>query len=504
ENLPVEDPRPRQFEFARFNLPYTVMSKRKLTLLVSEGHVEGWDDPRMPTIAGYRRRGVRPTAIRRIMEEVGVSKSSSVVDPTFIASVIRDDLNTEAPRVMAVLDPIEVVIEGEVPPETIDGSYWPHDVPKEGTRPMPFSGRLFIERTDFAIEPPKGFRRLAPGRAVRLRYAHVITCTGYDTNEAGEVTQVRVSIDPSVPRGKVPEGTKVSATIHWVDAETSKTACVRLYDRLFTVEHPGDDWREQLNPESLVVKEAQVEASLADAKPGERVQFERTGFFIVDEDATPERLVFNRIVPLKDSYRPKIEPPPPTSKKPKVKKGKTKTVRPLTEVGERLVGQGLSNSEAATLQDHPGLLGLFEAALATHDNPKGIASWVANELARVVKDRPIEDLPFDGSAIGKLVALEDADKISHAMGKQVLDSMLAEGGDPEAIMAAKGLRLITDPAIIEPVVAQLVADHPDRVQAHRSGRDMSGFFIGQVLKHFDRSAKPQIVQDLVGSALADD
>ncbi|MEN0068549.1 MAG: glutamine--tRNA ligase, partial [Myxococcota bacterium] len=199
ENLPIEQPVPRQFEFARFVLPYTVMSKRKLTLLVQEGHVTGWDDPRMPTIAGYRRRGVRPEAILRVFEEVGVSKANSVVEPSFVESVIRDDLNPEAPRVMTVLDPIEVVIEGEVPEETLDASYWPHDVPKEGTRPVPFSGRVFIERSDFAVDPPKGFKRLAPGRAVRLRYAYVITCTGHETDDAGNVTRIRASIDRSVP-----------------------------------------------------------------------------------------------------------------------------------------------------------------------------------------------------------------------------------------------------------------------------------------------------------------
>ncbi|MEO0604024.1 MAG: glutamine--tRNA ligase/YqeY domain fusion protein [Myxococcota bacterium] len=502
ENLPIDDPLPRQFEFARFVLPYTVMSKRKLTLLVEEGHVTGWDDPRMPTIAGYRRRGVRPEAILRVFEEVGVSKANSVVEPSFVESVIRDDLNTEAPRVMAVLDPIEVVIEGDVPEETLDASYWPHDVPKEATRPVPFSGRVFIERSDFAVDPPKGFKRLAPGRAVRLRYAYVITCTGHETDDAGNVMRIRASIDRSVPRGSAPEGTKVHATIHWVDAATSRPAEVRLYDRLFAVEFPTDDWREQLDPKSLVTVQARVEASLASASTGDRVQFERTGFFVVDEDSTRDALVFNRIVSLRDSYRPKTKPPAKTGAKPKKKAKKTKTVRALDEVGERLVGLGLSNSEAATLQDQPELLALFEAARQAHDNPKGIASWVVSDIARVAKDQSVADLPFDGAAIGKLVALEDADRISHAMGKTVLETLLAEGGDPEAIVEAKGLRLVSDPAVIEPVVAEIVSANPDKVEAHRSGRNMSGFFVGQVLARFDRAAKPQVVQELVARALA--
>ncbi|MEM6929289.1 MAG: glutamine--tRNA ligase/YqeY domain fusion protein, partial [Myxococcota bacterium] len=431
-NLPIEQPVPRQFEFARFVLPYTVMSKRKLTLLVQEGHVTGWDDPRMPTIAGYRRRGVRPEAILRVFEEVGVSKANSVVEPSFVESVIRDDLNPEAPRVMTVLDPIEVVIEGEVPEETLDASYWPHDVPKEGTRPGPFSGRVFIERSDFAVDPPKGFKRLAPGRAVRLRYAYVITCTGHETDDAGNVTRIRASIDRSVPRGRAPEGTKVHATIHWVDAATSLPAEVRLYDRLFEVEFPGDDWRDQLNPKSLVSLQARAEASLASASVGHRVQFERTGYFVVDEDSETGGLVFNRIVALRDSYRPKTQPsaapkaasaePPKGASKTNKKAKKTKTVRPLDEVGEGLVALGLSNSEAATLQDQPELLALFESAREAHDNPKGIASWVVSEIARVAKDRSVADLPFEGAAIGRLVALEDADRISHAMGKTVLET----------------------------------------------------------------------------------
>ncbi len=502
--LPIEHTPPRQFEFARFVLPYTVMSKRKLTLLVEEGHVTGWDDPRMPTIAGYRRRGVRPEAILKVFDQVGVSKANSVVEASFVESVIRDDLNTEAPRVMAVLDPLEIVIDGDVPEETLDASYWPHDVPKEGTRAVPFSGRVFIERSDFAVDPPKGFKRLAPGRAVRLRYAHVITCTGHETDAEGNVTRVTASIDRSVPRGTAPEGTKVHATIHWVDAETSLPAEVRLYDRLFDVEFPDDNWREQLDERSLVTVEARVESSLAGATVGDRFQFERTGFFVVDPDTTDQRLVFNRIVALRDSYRPKATPPAPTPKpkKDKKTKKKEKTVRPLDEVGERLVELGLSNSEAATLQDQPDLLAFFESARQTHDNPKGIASWVVSTIAAVVKDQPLEQLPFDGSAIGKLVALEDEDRISHAMGKTVLETMLTEGGDPEAIVEAKGLRLVSDPAIIEPVVAELVAANPDKVAAHRSGRDMSGFFVGQVLARFDRAAKPQVVQELVAAALA--
>jgi len=501
-NLPIEPPAPRQFEFARFNLPYTVMSKRKLTLLVQEGHVGGWDDPRMPTIAGFRRRGVRPEAIRRVMEEVGVSKTNSVVDPGFVESVIRDDLNTVAPRVMAVLDPLEVVIEGDPPPETLEGSYWPRDVPREGTRALPFSGRLFIDRSDFEVDPPRGFKRLAPGRAVRLRYAYVITCTGHETDDEGRVTRVRATIDRSVPRGSAPEGTKVHATIHWVDAATAIDAEVRLYDRLFDVPHPDDDWRDQLNPTSLVTVDARVEASLASVSVGDRFQFERTGFFVVDPDTTGERPVFDRIVALRDSYRPKEEsaPTPPPKKKPKPPK-QPKTVRELDEVGEGLVALGLSSSEAATLQDQPDLLALFEQAREAHDNPKGIASWVAHDLARVSKERPVAELPFDGAAIGRLVALEDADRISHAMGKTVLEQMLADGGDPEAIVEARGLRLVSDPAVIEPVVTEIVAANPDKVEMHRSGRDMSGFFVGQVLKRFDRNAKPQVVQELVAAAL---
>jgi len=305
-------PRTQQTEFARLNLDYTVLSKRKLIQLVRQGHVSGWDDPRMPTIAGLRRRGVTPEAIRRFCDLVGVAKTDSRVDIDKLEYCIRDDLNTRAPRVLAVLRPLKVVItnypEGQV--EQLDASYWPHDVPKEGSRSVPFSRTIYIEREDFMEDPPKKFFRLAPGREVRLRYAYFITCTDVVKDPAtGEVLELRCTYDPATRGGDSPDGRKVKGTIHWVSAEHSLPCEVRLYDRLFSAPDPdeveeGQDFTANLNPASLVtLTESRVEPSVTADSPGSRYQFERQGYFVSDAvDSKAGSLVFNRTVTLRDSW----------------------------------------------------------------------------------------------------------------------------------------------------------------------------------------------------------
>jgi glutaminyl-tRNA synthetase len=310
EHLPVPA-RPRQIEFARLNLTYTVMSKRKLLELVQEGHVSGWDDPRMPTIVGMRRRGYTPEAIRAFCERIGVAKRENTVDVAQLEHAVREDLNAHAPRVMGVLRPLRVVIENypDGRSEEVDVVNNPED-PSAGTRKVPFSRVLYIERDDFREDPPKKFFRLAPGREVRLRCAYLITCTGAIKDPAtGEITELRCTYDPATRGGDAPDGRKVKATLHWVSAAHAVDADVRLYDRLFNVEEPGaaGDFRADLNPNSLeVVRDCKVEPSLASAAPGARFQFERIGYFCVDRDSTPARPVFNRTVTLKDSWA-KIE-----------------------------------------------------------------------------------------------------------------------------------------------------------------------------------------------------
>ena len=300
--------RPRQIEFARLNLTYTVLSKRRLLQLVQEGSVSGWDDPRMPTISGIRRRGYTPESIRNFADRIGVAKRDSIVDVALLEHCIREDLNKTAPRVMAVLRPLKVVIEnypdGLV--EQLEAINNPED-PTAGTREVPFSRELYIERDDFMENPPPKFYRLAPGREVRLRYGFFIRCVGVVKDENGEVIELRCTYDPETRGGNSQDGRKVKATMHWVSAPNSIPAEVRLYDRLFTVENPGGqegDFKEYLNPHSLeVITNARLEPGLADAEPGSRWQFERLGYFCVDtRDSNPERLVFNRTVTLKDEW----------------------------------------------------------------------------------------------------------------------------------------------------------------------------------------------------------
>ncbi len=302
---------PRQIEFARLNLTYTVMSKRKLLQLVEGGHVAGWDDPRMPTIAGLRRRGYTSEAMRDFADRIGVAKTDSTIDVALLEHCIRDDLNKSAPRVMAVLNPLRVVIdnypEGTI--EQLEAINNPED-PGGGTREVPFSRVIYIERDDFREDPPRQFFRLAPGREVRLRYAYLITCVRVLKDErTGEITEVHCTYDPATRGGNTPDGRKVKGTIHWVSADDAVPAEIRLYDRLFTVESPADEenFRSVLNPHSLQVVTGYVEPSLASATPGSRYQFERLGYFCTDmKDSLKGRLVFNRTIALRDSWA-KIE-----------------------------------------------------------------------------------------------------------------------------------------------------------------------------------------------------
>jgi glutaminyl-tRNA synthetase len=298
---------PRQIEFARLNLTYTVMSKRKLFQLVAEQHVQGWDDPRMPTISGLRRRGFTPEAIRRFCDEIGVAKRENMIDVGLLEFCVREDLNARAPRAMAVLRPLKIVLENypEGQTENFDVARHP-DAAAMGTRQVPFGREIYIEREDFMEEPPKKFFRLAPGREVRLRGAYLITCQSVVTNDQGDVVELRCTYDPATRGGDAPDGRKVKATLHWVSAAHAVEAEVRLYDRLFAVENPGagqSDFLTQINPGALqVLTGCKLESSLASAELGERFQFERLGYFCKDRDSRPSRPVFNRTVTLRDSW----------------------------------------------------------------------------------------------------------------------------------------------------------------------------------------------------------
>jgi glutaminyl-tRNA synthetase len=368
DTLPFPDP-PRQTEFARLNLTYTVMSKRKLLELVERKLVAGWDDPRLPTLAGLRRRGFTPAAIRDFCDRIGVAKANSTVDVTLLEHCQREDLNPQAPRVLCVLRPLKLVIENypESRVEELDAPFYPHDVPKEGSRKVPFSRVLFIEQDDFAEQPPKGFHRLSPGREVRLRYAYLVRCVDVVKDPAsGEIVEVRCTYDPETRGGSAPDGRKVPGTLHWVSAEHSVPVEVRLYDRLFKVERPDlaeGPFEESLNPGSLeVLAGSRLEPAAADPALGERLQFERQGYFFRDPiDATPDRPVFNRIVQLRDSWALEVQkqapaavaaPQPVEPRAPKVQEAKTAV---------------LSDDEDALLEQlRPGLLPVVQDVLAAY------------------------------------------------------------------------------------------------------------------------------------------
>ncbi|MGA7433276.1 MAG: glutamine--tRNA ligase/YqeY domain fusion protein [Xanthobacteraceae bacterium] len=303
-NLPVPS-HPHQYEFARLNLTYTVLSKRVLTELVRGGYVLGWDDPRMPTLAGLQRRGVPPAALRDFVKRIGVAKANSTVDVGMFEFSIREHLNKTAPRRMAVLRPLKVTIENypEGQSEEVEAVNHPED-PAAGTRRVRFGRELFIERDDFMENPPKKFFRLSPGTEVRLRYAYFITCREVVKNAAGEVVELRCTYDPATKGGNAPDGRKVKATMHWVSAKDSVAAEVRLYNQLFTKPDPNPaDFANEINPNSLeVITDARVEPALAASNSGDPVQFERQGYFCPDKDSTPDRLVFNRTVGLRDTW----------------------------------------------------------------------------------------------------------------------------------------------------------------------------------------------------------
>ncbi|HEX6135654.1 MAG TPA: glutamine--tRNA ligase/YqeY domain fusion protein [Longimicrobiales bacterium] len=518
---------PEQTEFARLALDYTVMSKRKLLQLVNRGDVSGWDDPRMPTIAGLRRRGVTPEAIRAFCELIGVAKANTRVDIAKLEYAIRDDLNHRAPRVMCVLRPLRVVITnwpaGGV--EELDAPYWPHDVPKEGSRPVPFSGELYIEREDFAEDPPQGFFRLAPGREVRLRYGYIIRCDEVVKNADGEVVELRCSYDPGTRGGAAPGGRNVKGTIHWVSAAHAVPCEVRLYDRLFTDPDPeaGDDadFRARLNPDSLVVIErAFIEPGVAGADPGVHFQFERLGYFTTDiVDSAPDALVFNRTVTLRDTWA-KVAPGAPgrsdgrpdrTQKRaPRKRAPQQREARAApAERDPALEGRlrryqaelGVPAEQADVLTRDVAISTFFENAMAAGAAPLSAARLIVNELPREARER-LDSLPTDGTAVGTLVRMIDAGEISSSAAREVLDELIRSGGAPGDIVERRGLRQVSDEAALRAAIDDVLRDHPDKVEQYRAGRTgLLGFFVGQAMARTGGRANPAVLKSLLEAAL---
>ena len=520
-----QPPRPHQYEFARLNLDYTVMSKRKLLELVEGDFVDGWDDPRLPTLAGMKQRGVTPESIRAFCERIGVAKANSRVDIGLLEYSLRDDLNFRAPRVMGVLRPLKVIItnwpEGET--EWLEADYWPRDVPKEDTRKVPFGRTLYIDRSDFMEKPSKKFYRLAPGQDVRLRHAYIITCDEVIKDENGEVVELRCTYDPETKSGSSSSSRKVKGTIHWVEAEHTLPAEVRLYDRLFTVANPDEapeDFKHYLNPESVVVLEdALVEPSVADDSSDTRYQFEREGYFWQDPvDSQPDALVFNRIVSLRDTWakisgetqaaqapaKPEAPKPKRTSEPPKEERDPVEALSP--EAQERFLyytrDLDLQIDDALILADQPDVAAFFEDAVEAHDHPQAIANWIVNELLREIKDTPIEALPFGGRHLGQLVALIDDGTLSSRTAKDVFAEMIETGRDPQVIAEEKGLNQISDKDTLASIADETLAAFPEKVAQYQAGKTgLIGFFVGQVMRQTQGRANPELVQELLRSKL---
>jgi glutaminyl-tRNA synthetase len=520
---------PHQTEFARLNLTYTVMSKRKLLELVEQKRVSGWDDPRLPTIAGLRRRGFTPTAIREFCSRIGIAKNLSTVDVALLEACVRDDLDRRSPRVMAVLRPLKLVIES-VPPgaeESIDAPYWPESKTAEGvpesaspTRPLTFSRTVLIEQDDFMEQPPAGYHRLAPGRSVRLRHAYVVTCTGVVKNEQGELTEVHCTHDPSTRGGGTPDGKRVDGTIHWVSAERAVDLEVRLYDRLFSVETPGEGGRdpiEDLNPRSLEIVRAKGEPSLASAKAGDRFQFERLGYFYADPDTQPGALVANRVVPLKDSWakvakknETKGESAPRKERAvdrgaPRPQQKKPEAVELSAEAATLRDAHGLPDEAARVIAQEALLSALMTETLAAPGGAalaKPVALLLVNEVLGEARSRKLEALPFGGVALVELSTLLKEGTLSSAQVKEVLGEMIQAGKAPRAIVKEKGLAQIATSDALEPLVDEVLAANTDAVGRFRAGNaNVIGALVGMVMKKSGGRANAKLVTELLKAKL---
>lgn len=512
------DDRPHQYEFARLNLSYTMMSKRKLLQLVETKIVSGWDDPRMPTLSGMRRRGYTPEAIRELCERVGVAKNNSIVDLALLEHLLREDLDRKSPRVMGVLRPLRVVIEtlpeGHV--EEIDAPLWPVEMGREGSRKVPFSRVLYVERDDFMESPPKDFHRLAPGREVRLRHAYVIKCERVVKDERGEIVELVCSHDPASRGEAAPGGRRIKGTIHWVSAEHAFEAQVRLYDRLFLSEAPGisDDMSKELNPESLVTVSAKLEPSLRAAKAGDRFQLERLAFFFVDPvDSKDGAPVFNRTVGLKDSWAkvakaqaaeaaPIKEAKPAAPAKEAAPKKEAKVADLSPEAKALAAAHDLSPAEATLLAEETALRSLFEGAIAAGADAKLAAKWVANEVRALVKEPGAEPLALTGANLANLIGELRSGSITPTIAKELLAESARTGARPTDIIEKKGMRQIADTSALEGVAAAVLAENAEIVARYRAGNaNVFGALVGAAMRKTGGKANAKALQDALRKAL---
>ena len=511
DTLELKLPRPYQHEFARLGINYTVMSKRKLLDLVNGEYVSGWDDPRMPTIAGYKRRGYTKESILNFCDQIGIAKANSMVDVAQLEFCIRDDLNQKVPRVLCVMDPLKVTIENYEGSEEIDAPYYPHDVPKDGSRKLPFSKDIYIERDDFMENPPKGYFRLTPEQPVRLRHGYIIACKEVIKDSNGKIIEIKAEYYPESKSGSDTSGIKVNSAIQWVSAKEAKTVELRVYDRLFKNEAP--EGLEDLNPDSLkIIKNALVEPAVITDKIDERFQFERQGYFYADPiDYTNEKPVFNKIVGLKDSWAKKtkiVEPEVKNTQKVQTQKVQVVgSMEPMNEDQKAAFEKytntlGLNSEVANILARDEHLSHFYEEAQTLINSPITLANIVVNEVARELKQMELSQVKFTPSQIAELVKMIDDETISSKIAKDVFEEMVKSGINPTQIVKDKGLVQISDPSEISPIIDEIIAKNPDNVAKFKAGNTkLLGFFVGQVLKSTGGKANPQVVNELVALKL---
>ena len=530
DHLGPWEPRPRQYEFARLALGYTVMSKRKLLQLVQEKRVSGWDDPRMPTVAGMRRRGVTAEALRDFADRIGVAKNNSLVDIGKLEFSIRSDLEQRAPRTYAVVDPLPLTITNwpAGTTETLSIPWWPGEPERGGSREVPFSGELFIEREDFAAEPPSGWKRLAPGGEVRLMNAYVVRCDEVLRDADGKVTGLRCSYDADSAGGEAPGGRKVAGTLHWVDAKASVSAPVRLYDRLFSVEQPDaeGDFLQHLNPASLrEMPRARVEPALAKAEAGAHYQFIRQGYFFVDPvDSKTGAPVFHRTIGLKDTWTRSVEAPAERAKKdrtaaPRADAEETRHARAnareklladnpeIASRYQRFTTAGLGADEAEVVSRDAALAAYFDAAVATApSHAKAIAKWLLNEVTGRVKDAAWSDVPLAPAGLAAIVVAVESAQITTAAAKSLVAKLVADGGDVDpalkTLIAEKAQAQGSGSVGLEQVIARVLEKHDAETTRYRAGETkLFAVLLGAVMRETKGSADAAAVKAALTTAL---
>tara|TARA_A100001037_G_scaffold36368_2_gene28131 strand:- start:1585 stop:3915 length:2331 start_codon:yes stop_codon:yes gene_type:complete len=525
ENTGFQEPRPHQYEWAGLNLENAVLSKRSIAPLVVAGVVSGWDDPRLATISAYRRRGVPPEAIRMFARLVGVSRSGGRTEADKFDHAIREVLNFECPRVMAVLDPIRVVLTNlpEGHEESFEIQSFPDDVGREGFRTVPFGREVWIERSDFSEDPPRGFRRLVLGGEVRLRGAYVIRCEEVVKDDKGVLTELRCTVDAATRGGGSPDGRKVRGTIQWVAIDSALDAEVRLFSELLKPldQDPEEDKEliERVNPDSLVVaSEAKLEPSIGSDSPETRYQFERAGYFWRDPvDGLGERLVFNRIVGLKSTFSTKSdrrrararaleEKTSGPSVRPQISAARQTAREEDPRLEERFIryqsSYGLSTESADLLTGSIQTALFFEAAMDANDDATSIASWMVTEVRGLSEDGDLSKVGFTGEALGRLVELVGDGTVSRRAAKDVLLRMNESGGEPDALVREMGLETVSDTEALGMIIEEVLSLHPEEAEEYREGKGkLIGLFIGEVMKATRGAADPKVVEGLLRERL---